>query len=186
MMVRSGRFPLRPREALVQLLLVRHAKAFERDPAAWPDDRGRPLTAEGRRAFARFARQLGRLVPEVDLLESSRLVRAWQTAQLLHEEAGWPKPSRLEALEDLDAPDATAPHRTLLHMRGIGRLAWVGHEPLLGRLASTVLTGDPDALPIAFKKGAVVAIELDAADPDVRGRLAWMLTPSVARRLRSA
>lgn len=163
--------------------LIRHAKAFERDPSAFPDDRRRPLTAAGRRAFARFARRLGRAVPAVDLLESSRCTRAWQTAKILHEEAGWPQPSRLEGLEEMESGDPAALVRSLAAMADLGSVAWVGHEPLLGRLASTLLTGDPDAVPIAFKKGAAVAIELDPAAAGGRGRLLWILTPGLSARI---
>lgn len=165
------------------IYLIRHAKAFERDASAFPDDRRRPLTAEGRRAFARFARRLARAVPAVDLLESSRCTRAWQTAKILHEEAGWPEPSRLEALEAMETGDPAALARSLAAMADLGSVAWVGHEPLLGRLASTLLTGDPDAVPIAFKKGAAVAIELDSAIAGGRGRLLWILTPGLSARI---
>lgn len=163
--------------------LIRHAKAFERDPSAWPDDRRRPLTAEGRRAFARFARRLARAVPTVDLLESSRCTRAWQTAKLLHEEAGWPAPSRLEGLEEMDGGDPEGLRRKLAAMADLGSIAWVGHEPLLGRLASTLLAGDPDAVPIAFKKGAALAIEFDPAGARGGGRLLWMVSPGLSARL---
>ena len=78
----------------MELILIRHARAFERDAAAWPDDSRRPLTENGRDQFARFAKRLRRVAPEVDLVESSGFVRAWQTALLLEEHARWPKPSR--------------------------------------------------------------------------------------------
>lgn len=162
--------------------LIRHAKAFDRDASAWPDDRRRPLTAAGRRSFARLARRLGRAVPTVDLLESSRFTRAWQTAKILHEEAGWPEPSRLEGLEELEG-DPAALRRTLAAMGDLASVAWVGHEPLLGRLASTLLSGESDAVPIDFKKGAVLALEFDPAATRGGARLRWMLTPGVSARI---
>lgn len=162
--------------------LIRHAKAFERDPSAWPDDRQRPLTADGRRAFARLARRLGRTVPPVELLESSRCTRAWQTAKILHEEAGWPLASRLEALEAMEDDDPSGLRRKLSLLGDIGSVAWVGHEPLLGRLASTLLTGDPATLGLDFKKGGVMAIDLDPTAPRGGGRLLWLMTPALAGR----
>jgi len=170
----------------VIVYLIRHAKAFERDPSAWPDDRQRPLTADGRRSFARLARGLGRSVPPVELLESSRCTRAWQTANLLHEHAGWPKPSRLEALEEMDDGDPAELRRKLSLLGDIGSVAWVGHEPLLGRLASTLLAGDAGALGLVFKKGAVMAIDLDPAAPRAGGRLLWLMTPALAGRRKKA
>src|SRR5262249_18753372 len=76
----------------MELLLVRHAIAAERDPSRWPDDRDRPLTSQGEERMRRAARGLGRIAPEVDLAFASPLVRAWRTAEILHEEIGWPAP----------------------------------------------------------------------------------------------
>lgn len=194
----------------MELILVRHARAFDRDPAAWPDDARRPLTAEGRDEFARLARRLARVRPRVDLVESSGFVRAWQTAQILSEKARWPRPSRLERLEPLellgplerdggggagatggaasdDALQLESLRRTAAALAGIGCAVWVGHEPLLSRLASLLLTGAPDALPIRFKKGAALAIRLEPGDGGaLRGSLSWMLVPAVAARKRPA
>ena len=53
----------------MNLILIRHARAFERDPAAWPDDSRRPLTATGREQFRVLAKRLGRAVREVEIVE---------------------------------------------------------------------------------------------------------------------
>ncbi|MFM7134693.1 MAG: SixA phosphatase family protein [Planctomycetota bacterium] len=173
----------------MELVLVRHAKAFERDPAAWPDDARRPLTAEGRRAFARFAKGLGRLVGRVDRLESSRFVRAWETALLLHEHAGFPKPAplaQLEPLEPLAEGDTLAAlSRRLDAAESAEVVVWVGHEPDLSRLASQLLAGDPGRLAIAFRKGDALALRVTTAEGAApRAELLWMTGPAQARRLR--
>lgn len=168
----------------MELYLVRHARAFERDQAAWPDDSKRPLTHGGRIRFMRLARHLRRVMPPVDLLESSRFTRAWQTAMLLQAGADWPSPSRFEALEGEGPEVFESMRRALGLMQGIERVAWVGHEPQLGRFASFLLTGDADRLAIEFRKGAVLQllVEGDASAP---ARLGWMLTPRLAKRRRS-
>ena len=181
----------------LDLVLVRHAVAHERDPASWPDDARRPLTAEGARGFAKVARRLGRLAPSVDHVESSAFDRAWATAQILRDEAGWPKPRRAERLE-LDDGDALGSERmvvrmdalvrSLTAMRGLRRVAWVGHEPMLSAFASLLLAGSTDALAIDFRKGASVALRFEALTGDARsaigrGRLLWMVTPRVVRRI---
>lgn len=173
----------------MELLLVRHARAFERDPAAWPDDSRRPLTAEGRSQFVRLAKRLRRACGEVEILESSSYARAWQTSLLLEEHARWPQPSRLERLECPEGADESeriaALARTVASMRGIGRAAWVGHEPMLSRLASRLIAGDPDAVRIDFKKGAALALRVEVdADARPRGELLWMLTPGLVARMR--
>jgi len=196
----------------MELILIRHAKAFERDAAAWPDDSRRPLTAEGRDQFARFAKRLRRVAPKVDLVESSGFVRAWQTAMLLEEHARWPKAARLERLEihaDTESPDPVVRRqaeqvqedslvRTLVALAAIPVVAWVGHEPMLSRLASLLLTGAADGVAIDFRKGAALSlhidIDTDGAAPRtasngtsgstvLRAQIKWFLTPGVARRL---
>ena len=189
----------------MELILVRHARAFERDSAAWPDDSRRPLTAEGRSQFVRLAKRLRRLCPKVGIVESSGFVRAWQTSLLLAEHARWPRPARLERLECGEGAGATggadgtedariaALVRTVGSMRGIGRAAWVGHEPMLSRLASSLLAGGPDAVRIDFKKGAALALRIDAGEGPSgdaaprghpRAELLWMLTPGMVARMR--
>jgi phosphohistidine phosphatase len=192
----------------MELILIRHAKAFERDAAAWPDDSRRPLTEDGRDQFSRFAKRLRRAVPEVDLVESSGFVRAWQTAMLLEEHARWPKPERLERLEihaETESPDPVVRRRaeraqedsllrTLGALSAVPVVAWVGHEPMLSRLASLLLTGSADAMAIDFRKGAALSLQVavDAAataagdvsyGKSVQARLRWLVAPGVVRRL---
>ena len=66
----------------MDVYLVRHAIADHRDPARWPNDAQRPLTAKGIARFRSAARGLHRIVPE---LRSSREphARAWETAEIL-------------------------------------------------------------------------------------------------------
>ena len=176
----------------MDLILIRHARAFDRDSAAWPDDSRRPLTAQGREEFRTLAKRLGRAVRDVDLLESSGYVRAWQTAQILAEETPWPKPSRLERLEAGEgSADAhiEALVRALDGMRGIGTVAWVGHEPMLSRLASRLLAGSTEAMRVDFKKGAAMALRVSpcvaaGVAADARAELLWMVTPRVVARMR--
>jgi phosphohistidine phosphatase len=179
----------------MRLLLVRHAKAFERDAAAWPDDLRRPLTAEGRDAFIRLAKRLGQLERRVDCVLASPAVRAWQTAQILHERAGWPAPQRCDVLlpEDATPPVADASDgersgqgplgpaawtRLLAAYPDDAVVAWVGHEPTLGRIASWLLTGEPGRVNIRCRKGSVTAIERDRG----MASIVWMVTPRIAAR----
>ena len=94
----------------MDLILIRHAKAFERDPARWPNDALRPLTEAGRDEFDMLAKRLGRAVPEVVLVESSGFERAWETARILSKRAHWPRPRRVERLEPLGEADAARGH----------------------------------------------------------------------------
>ena len=60
----------------MDLLIVRHAIAFERNPKRWPDDGERPLSPEGMRRARKAAAGLKRI--------ANRPVRVL-TSGLLHE-----------------------------------------------------------------------------------------------------
>ena len=160
---------------MLDLLLIRHAIAADRDLVDWPDDSLRPLTPDGIERFRRAARGLARVVPEVDAVFASPYARAWETAELLHDEAGWPRPEPSEALEAVRSARDALP---LLEGRE-GALALVGHEPSLSSLASLLLTGDPGRLPLELKKGGVVHLTVEHG----HAVLVWHATPKLLRLL---
>jgi len=164
----------------VDLYLVRHAIAEDRDSARWPDDSVRPLTAEGVDRFRRAARGLREVVPRVDAVLSSGFARAWHTAELLVEEAGWPEPRRSEPLESGQSP---ARALQMLQDRGESSLALVGHEPHLSLLASLLLAGDEDAVRMDLKKGGAIALALPGRVEARAAVLIWTATPRMLRRL---
>jgi phosphohistidine phosphatase len=163
----------------VELLLVRHGIAEERDPSRWPDDRGRPLTAEGAAKFRKEASLLGSLVPTVDRLLTSDLTRATQTADILHEELGWPAPEAIAELSPGTSSERTA--RILEQLSGAEAAALVGHEPDLSELASYLLTGDSNSAAIELKKGGVISLGVDPAAAPGDAVLYWSIPPRVLR-----
>lgn len=161
--------------------MIRHAIA---EPGGGPEgvpDALRPLSARGRVKMRRAARGLERLVPELDGLATSPLVRARQTAEILAEDLeGFPSPAVLEAL----APDGR--WEDLVAWLGGqepgARVAWVGHEPSLSTAASRLLSG-LDRSFLRFKKGAAALLAFDAAPAPGAARLLWLATPGQLRRL---
>jgi phosphohistidine phosphatase len=158
--------------------LVRHAFAGHADPAQWPDDAKRPLTEDGIRKFGAAASGLRRLVPDVDLVLSSGYARAWETAELLHEHAGWPAPEECEALEAERPASAALP---VLRDHDTGSLALVGHEPYLSTLASILCAGAEDTLRLELKKGAVALLEVRAGAGPGSAYLRWAVSPKILR-----
>jgi phosphohistidine phosphatase len=163
------------------LYLVRHAVAGNADPAKWPDDRDRPLTPDGEKKFCEVAAGLASLEPKVDVVLSSPLVRAWQTAQILEKHAGWPEPRKSDALAfaiPAEVIDALQPHA------GVSSMALVGHAPSMQEFASYLLTGDPDAVPITLRKGGVICLQTDGGAPRAGGAvLEWLARPRILRNI---
>ncbi len=165
----------------MELVIVRHASAFARDPRRWPDDRERPLTPEGVLRARRAAAGLGRILEPPERVLSSPFVRAVETAAILTTHAGWAQASPCTAL----APEVP-PEELLEALRAepARRIAIVGHEPQLGRLLAQCLASAarPDAL--ALKKPGVAFLSFDGAPRAGQATLCWLVSPSVLRAIR--
>ncbi|MCE5269076.1 MAG: histidine phosphatase family protein [Planctomycetaceae bacterium] len=161
----------------MDLYVIRHAWAFDRDDERWPDDDLRPLTEEGKERFAKVVKALaGRgLAPEV--VGTSPLVRCRQTAELLV--AGLKEKRAVVELAELrPGGDVAGLLRwTAKQAREHERIAWVGHAPDVDRLCAAMI-GGPDAL-VNFAKGGVAAIEFDGAPALGTGKLRWLVTAKV-------
>jgi phosphohistidine phosphatase len=162
-----------------ELYFVSHGLAEERGDA-WPDDSKRPLTDEGMSRMRKAARGLARLGVSVEIVLTSPLVRARQTAEIV---AGGldPRPSLVNV--DSLVPDGTyaAVVADLEKHARKTRIALVGHEPMIGELAARFI-GSRHA--IEFKKGAVCRIDVEALPPAGPGDLRWLLTPRILRALK--
>ncbi len=168
---------------MLQLVLVRHAVAEDRDRRCWPDDRKRPLTRDGMRKFRKAAAGLGVLCAPVDRVLTSPLVRAQQTAALLSEVAGWPP---AVATPELAPGGTVARVLKVLRESSAERVALVGHEPDLTQLLAVSIAGPDVVLGCELKKGAAIALCFAAEPRPGRGRLQWLATPRMLRALRSA
>lgn len=164
----------------MDLYLVRHAIAEQRDFARWPDDGDRPLSPEGMERFRSAARGLRRIVPSVELVLASPYVRAWQTAEILREEAGWPAPERCDVLASYPPASVMAVLRDRSEHPSV---ALVGHEPHLSSLASVLAAGEPGALNLELKKGAVARLALDGHPAPGAALLRWSVSPKILRLL---
>jgi phosphohistidine phosphatase len=165
----------------MDVYLVRHAIADSRDPARWPDDAERPLTAKGVARFRSAARGLRGIAPEVELVLASPYTRAWQTAEILRDDAGWPVPEPAPALE------AVRPARAAVELlqahKDRSSVALVGHEPHLSSLASLLLSGDEHAVSIELKKGGVILLAFGGDPAPETALLRWSVSPKLLRSL---
>ncbi|MEQ1803807.1 MAG: phosphohistidine phosphatase SixA [Burkholderiaceae bacterium] len=128
----------------MDLILWRHAEAF--DAGDGQDDLSRGLTPKGERHAQRMAQWLNRRIAETTRVLVSPALRCQQTAAALEKKAKT-LPELAPGVDVqllLDAarwPDSSTP------------VLLVGHQPTLGMLAATLLTGTPHALSV--KKGCV-------------------------------
>src|SRR5262245_16026944 len=83
----------------MRLLMIRHAIALPRGPPDIPDDE-RPLTKRGAKRFRAAAEGLARIVARPDVLFTSPLPRARQTAEIAAQAWGKVEPVDLPALAE--------------------------------------------------------------------------------------
>src|SRR6202158_1765736 len=124
-----------------RLYLIRHGLAEERGEG-WPDDSRRPLSEEGMSRLRKEARGLVRLGVTFDVVLTSPLVRARQTADIVA--GAFSTRPAIVVIESL-APDGTsqAVLSDLEKQARRTRIALVGHEPGLGELAARLVGSRP-------------------------------------------
>lgn len=159
------------------LYLVRHGIAEPNNPHG---DGERRLTDDGVRKLREGALGLKRLGVVPDVVLSSPLCRAEQTARILAtalaaDVAVEIFPPLAPGHRPIDVLHALRPYRRVL------QAILVGHQPDLGELASHLLTGSTALAALPFRKGGVAAIALHALPPRESGTLEWFVTPKQLR-----
>jgi phosphohistidine phosphatase len=156
---------------MMEIYVVRHGIAVPSE--AKIPDRFRPLTSKGRRRFRRTARRFARLVRELDLILTSPLVRAVQTAEIL---VAAVKDAEVAVLEELDPKSGVEPLlEAVAHRADFRSVALVGHEPQLSGLVA-VLASIPGN-EIELRKGAIVRLDVAEALGPGSAELRWTLNP---------
>jgi phosphohistidine phosphatase len=153
----------------MQLYFLRHGEA---DWPGWtkPDDE-RPLTDFGKKEVRQVARFLNRLKVKTDLVVTSPLPRASQTAEVAAEQLK----TKLRQDEALEPGFGISELRSVLKRHRSKVLLLVGHEPDFSSVISA-LTGAS----LKLSKAGVALVDID---PDTeKGRLLWLFPPKVARK----
>jgi phosphohistidine phosphatase len=161
----------------LSLYLVRHGIAAERGEA-YPSDDVRPLTPDGMAKFRKAVNGLARIGISVDMVLTSPLLRARQTAEILAKGLGNAKVVDTDALRPDERFDRLV--RAVTDSSGNTAIALVGHEPHIGQAAGRLIGKSG---PLAFNKGAVCRIDFDTWPMDQPGRLRWFLTQRMLREM---
>jgi phosphohistidine phosphatase len=166
----------------MQLLVIRHAIAEDRDRFAQTgkDDDLRPLTAEGRRKMARNVRGLRRLVPALDLLAASPLVRAQQTARIVAERY---RMANIVTTGSLSPGARFASFvEWALEQNELEVVGIVGHETHLSTLVTWLMTGGDESR-LVLRKGGACLLDFRGRVRRASGSLLWLNTPAQLRQL---
>lgn len=161
----------------MELYLIRHGMAVDRDSDT--NDEERTLTDQGRQKTQKVAKRLHQLGLRFDLILTSPLVRARQTAEILY---SFGMSSQLEDSTSL-APEGDI-HTWLgwLEQRQQAAsstlvLALVGHQPNLGQWAEILVWTEARAV-LILKKAGIIGLQLPkTGTPIGRSQLFWLSPP---------
>ena len=166
----------------MNLYFMRHGIAVDRaDGGKLSNDRERTLTPKGIKRLQKAAKGLVTLSLSFDRILTSPFVRARQTAQIvaeiLHTE------DRLEEIKEL-CPDQSVQDllSSLAAYSDKKNILLIGHEPLLSRTVSFLLSGNAGA-EVRIKKGGLCCLEVKNLPAKGGAILNWALTPKQLRQL---
>lgn len=164
----------------MQLYLLRHGIAGQHGDPHYPNDDERPLTKKGRKKITEEIAGLQDFGVNPDLILSSPLARAKETAEIVAEGlgrrdclviyAGLAAETRTEDLLAAIESYLTVAQREQLETL---QVMLVGHEPNLSQTAAELSGGLGE---IWLRKGGLIRVDLDALQSP-RGTLRWLLEP---------
>jgi phosphohistidine phosphatase len=166
-----------PAEDAVKLIVIRHAIAVARGTPDIPDD-DRSLTENGKRRFKQVARGLVQICTRPDVLLTSPLPRAADTAEIAAKAWGRISPTS-EPVLARGSPDEIL--TVLSRYASDQRIALVGHEPMLSALLARLL-GSRIGDRFTLRKGGVAHLDVPGP-PTEGGRLDWLVRPKILRAL---
>lgn len=152
----------------MNVYLVQHAEAVPKE-----HDPERPLSSKGLAEIKKVAEFIAKNceIAADQILHSGKL-RARQTAEILASNLNLSAPVETDGLSPLDDPSVWAARLA----QKDDNLVLVGHLPHMGKLASTLLCSAPEAQPVAFQMGGMVALTLQEQD---NWSLHWMVIPAI-------
>jgi len=163
----------------MQLYIVRHGIAIDREDPKCPADPERYLTEEGLEKSKQVAAGVAAIGATADLMLTSPYVRAAQTAEIFAVALEYNK-QRIRST-DLLLPGAEPSLllRELAKERQASSVFLFGHAPQLDDVIATAL-GSKRHL-TALKKAGVALVELKRISPPTAS-LVWLATPKLLRR----
>ena len=163
----------------MQLYIVRHGIAIDREDPKCPPDPERYLTEEGVEKTKQVAKGVRALQTGADLLLSSPYVRANQTAEIFAEALDYPRQKIRRTDLLLPGAEPSLLFRELAKDKHAATIFLFGHAPQLDDIIATALGSKRHVT--ALKKAGVALIELKRVSPPM-GQFVWLATPKLLRR----
>ncbi len=166
----------------MNLFLLRHGLAVEREEFHFASDHLRPLTLKGKRQLSKITAAMRVMELRFEVILSSPFVRAQQTAEIMAAD--------LKLREQLIFVDELKPggdaKKLVFRILGLKKfpenILLVGHEPDLSELISLFVTGKTGA-GFALKKAGLAKLEIEKLRAGKCATLAWLLTPAQMKLL---
>jgi phosphohistidine phosphatase len=161
------------------IYFLRHANAGQKQFSDPAKDEKRPLDKVGEVQSNDVGRALAYIGVTANVIISSPLTRAMQTATLVAQWIGYE--------EKIVVDDALRPEGTFEQFKALlnrhkdkPSIMVVGHDPSMTEFVNRVLSGGAPMAAIEMKKGGVAKVEKELRRPAM---LRWLMTPKVVQRV---
>lgn len=164
----------------MEILILRHGEAGKR-LAPSSQDAERQLTVAGKEEVAEVAQTMKKIGLEFDVIGTSPIKRARQSAEIVARVLGLKK--SLEVWDELKPEgDRKELYKRLSRMKRDSSVLVVGHEPYLTTVIGELIAGGRGAS-ISLKKAGFARLDVSIFSPAPKGELRWLLTPRVAKKV---
>jgi phosphohistidine phosphatase len=162
----------------MELFVLRHGDAGKTIPSGSSDSK-RPLTVAGEKEMVIISKALRKMGVRLDVILTSPLKRARQTADIVAKE--FKAQNKIRQVREL-SPEGSkkALYQSLSSFKEGTSILLVGHNPYLSEMVSEVVT-DGSSVRLDIKKGGIVRIRVTSAPPKLEGELRWLITPRLSR-----
>ena len=164
----------------MELYIVRHGIAVDREDPKCPPDPERFLTDEGIEKTRQVAKGMAEVASIPDLILTSPYQRALQTAELFAEELEYAKHKIRKTDLLLPGAEPLQLFRELAKDKELSSVFVFGHAPHLDDLLATAI-GTKHHIS-SLKKAGVAFVELKRLVPP-SGELVWLATPKLLRKI---
>ncbi len=163
----------------MQIYIVRHGVAIDREDPKCPPDPERYLTEEGVEKTKQVAKGMATLGITGDVFLTSPYVRAAQTAEVFANALDYAKQKIRRTDLLLPGAEPTQLFRELARDKQASTVFLFGHAPQLDDIIATALGSKKHVT--SLKKAGVAFLELKRLSPPI-GQLVWLATPKMLRR----